>query len=360
MVGGNGETSYAANSALQRNVLAKAKFIVQEAVSNLYCTLLPEIFVMADMGCSSGPNTLKVVSDTIETIGDTCHQLGRRPAEVQFFLNDLPGNDFNTIFRSLPSFKERVKEEREGRETVPFYVVGVPGSFYGKLFPDKSIHLIHSSYSIQWLSQVPRVLTNGLNKWNIYISRLSPPSVFEAYFEQFKSDFQLFLELRSKEIIPGGKLVITYLGRGNEDSSKGKYFYLWDLLAKSLNAMVSKGILREEDVHTFNLPFYAPSLEEVVNVIQHEGSFELKRRYIFEINWDGNDDCMDDFIFSSLKSGEQVVKYMRAVLDSLLAQHFGEEILDELFANYKNYIAAQLMKEKMKFVNFVLSLEKKA
>ncbi|KAK9286471.1 hypothetical protein L1049_014868 [Liquidambar formosana] len=34
------------------------------------------------------------------------------------FLNDLPGNDFNTIFGSLPSFYEKVKKEK-GVESGP-------------------------------------------------------------------------------------------------------------------------------------------------------------------------------------------------------------------------------------------------
>lgn len=119
----------------------------------VYKTVLPESMVVADLGCSSGPNTFHVVFEVIDTVDDQSRRLGRPPPEVQFFLNDLPGNDFNNIFRSLEGYEEKLKEEKEDRVT-PFYVVGVPGSFYGRLFPSRSVHFFHSSFCLMWLSQV--------------------------------------------------------------------------------------------------------------------------------------------------------------------------------------------------------------
>lgn len=68
-------------------------------------------------------------------------------------MNDLPGNDFNNIFKSLGFFREKLSSEVEGG-VGPCYFTGVPGSFYGRIFPTKSLHFVHSSYSLQWLSQV--------------------------------------------------------------------------------------------------------------------------------------------------------------------------------------------------------------
>ena len=125
----------------------KTKPIVEEAVVEVFGSLLPDMLVAADLGCSSGPNTFLVMYEVMDAVGRSCHQLGRRSPELQFYLNDLPGNDFNTIFQSLTI--------NEGRENVvPYYVAGLPGSFYGRLFPRKSVHFFHSSYCLMWLSQV--------------------------------------------------------------------------------------------------------------------------------------------------------------------------------------------------------------
>lgn len=134
---------------------------------------MPESIGIADLGCSSGPNTLIVVSEIIDIIDETSRNLGISFPELKISLNDLPGNDFNDVFRSLPSFFDKVKEEK-GAENC--YIVGVPGSFYGRLFPKKSMHFVHSSSSLHWLSQVSvtnlRVIVT-IHTLNYYLSTMT-------------------------------------------------------------------------------------------------------------------------------------------------------------------------------------------
>lgn len=79
-----------------------------------------------------------------------------------------------------------------------------------------------------------------MNEGRIYISKSSPPSVANAYFAQFRRDFSLFLKSRSEEIIAGGRMVLTLLGRSNPDLIGGENCYKFDLLADLLNDMVSE------------------------------------------------------------------------------------------------------------------------
>lgn len=83
--------------------------------------------------------------------------------------------------------------------------------------------------------QVPKKLED--NKKNIYMSSSSPPSVYEAYFNQYKADLSLFLRLRSEELIPDGRMVLTVLGRSSADHTTKDCCRIWDLLAKSLQDM---------------------------------------------------------------------------------------------------------------------------
>lgn len=133
----------------------KAKPILEESMKELYLGTFPDCLRIADFGCSSGPNTLLLVSEIIDIIHFTCQWLNRKEPIFQVFLNDLPGNDFNTIFRSLPSFYEKLEKEK-GRGFGPCFIAVMPGTFYGRLFPDHFLHFAHSCYSLQWRSQVSK------------------------------------------------------------------------------------------------------------------------------------------------------------------------------------------------------------
>ena len=129
------------------------KPITEEAITSLYCTTFPTSLAIADLGCSSGPNTFLAVSEVIKAVHKVCSKLGRKSPEYQVLLNDLPGNDFNTIFRSIQSFQQKLTGEM-GVGCGPCFFTGVPGSFYGRLFATNTLHFVHSSYSLMWLSKV--------------------------------------------------------------------------------------------------------------------------------------------------------------------------------------------------------------
>lgn len=93
-------------------------------------------------------------------------------------------------------------------------------------------------------------------------------------------------------------------------------------------------------------------------MIATEGSFVLDRLQITEINWDTNDND-DSLLFDKKASGENVAKCIRAVTESLLANHFGEEIIEELFERYAENVGEHLAKEKTKHVNITIFMTKK-
>ncbi|KAM0057516.1 putative SAM dependent carboxyl methyltransferase [Helianthus debilis subsp. tardiflorus] len=81
----------------------KTKGVIEQAISDL-ChnnVTFPKTLVMADLGCSSGPNTLLVGSMVINAVAKTSLEMGYKSPELQINLNDLPTNDFNTVFIAL-------------------------------------------------------------------------------------------------------------------------------------------------------------------------------------------------------------------------------------------------------------------
>lgn len=138
---------------MQSKVMSKVKPMLEESIKSLYCTSVPSSFKVADFGCSSGPNALQVASDIIDIVDTLSSSFDREPPTFQFFLNDQFRNDFNNIFESLPYFYERLQKEK-GERLGSCFVNATPGSFYGRLFPNNSMHFFHSSTSLHWLSQV--------------------------------------------------------------------------------------------------------------------------------------------------------------------------------------------------------------
>ncbi|MBA0655562.1 hypothetical protein Goklo_008035 [Gossypium klotzschianum] len=111
MNGGVGETSYAKKYLGQKKVITMTKPITEDAITKLYCRKYPEEIAIADLGCSSGPNTFFLVSELLKVVDSVRQKIGQKSPEYQVFLNDLPGNDFNTIFRSLSIFQNKLRKQ---------------------------------------------------------------------------------------------------------------------------------------------------------------------------------------------------------------------------------------------------------
>ncbi|XP_047323371.1 salicylate carboxymethyltransferase-like [Impatiens glandulifera] len=353
---GTGKTSYANNSSLQKRVITITMPVIQAAIINMYCnmsSLVTKTLRIADLGCSSGPNTLFVVSELVRTIYETCEISERQSPEFQIYLNDLPGNDFNTIFKSLQGYLEKMVQNM-GTGLGPCFFMGTPGSFYGRLFPSQSLHFVHSSYSLMWLSQVPQGIEN--NKGNIYMGSTSPPNVFEAYYKQFQSDFSHFLRCRSEELVPGGRMALTILGKKSEDRFNSDGYYIWELLAMALNEMVSEEIIEEAEMDKFNIPQYPPSAGEVKLEVEKEGSFIIDYLEVSQVEWNA---CEWGVSTNNHNVGYDLAQCMRAVAEPMLASHFGESIIDEIFRRYGNILCDRIAKENPKFYNVTVVMVKK-
>ncbi|MFX6532664.1 class I SAM-dependent methyltransferase [Acinetobacter baumannii] len=363
MNAGDGETSYAKNSGYQKIVMSKTFPVLDETIKDMLNDHVgfPKSFKMVDFGCSSGPNSLLAVSHIINSIEDLCKEkniTNNDLPEFEVFLNDLPSNDFNNLFKLLP----KEIEEKKGR----YFLYGLPGSFYDILLPKKSIHFAYSSYSIHWLSHIPEGLAKN-NKTNIYMTMESPPEVYEAYANQYQRDFSRFLSYRAEEILPGGRLVLTFIGRSVKDPSTKDEFPVFRLLGKTLADMITEVAGKMDDLYSFNVPFYAPCIQEVETAIQAEESFTLDKIHIFRVRMDVNDKDTDDvedeqenpLFFNNYRRGKVVANHVRPFMEPMLASHFGSSIIDDLFARYANKFAEHLRTEKLEHLNIVISLSRK-
>ncbi|XP_076893662.1 S-adenosyl-L-methionine:benzoic acid/salicylic acid carboxyl methyltransferase 3-like [Bidens hawaiensis] len=351
MNSGDDDSSYARNSLLQKIAIQKVAPFLKRSIEGMANQdgFFDNCFVIADLGCSSGMNTLLVASSIIDAVHEVCKENNRKTPQIQVCLNDLFGNDFNNLFKILPNFY-KILEKDKGENFGPCFVSAVPGSFYDRLFPNRSLHFVHSSYSIHWLFQVPEGLQD--NKLNIHIGKTSPLNVLQAYANQFLRDFTKFLQLRSEEIVHGGRMVLTIPNRSNIDPTSDDCCEFWELLTSSLLDMLKEGLVRESDINSFNLPFYFPHEDELRNIIEANGSFSVDYMNVFEFEMDEHDTDFDN-------DGENTAKLIRAITEPLFAFHFGKSIIDVLFNKFGKKVAEYLATKEIKDLSVVISLTKK-
>ncbi|KAL9253587.1 putative methyltransferase [Drosera capensis] len=355
---GHGGSSYSKNSSLQKKVSDKVKHIAIEAIQRLYLETKPKSLAIADLGCSSGPNTLSIIGELYQAVVDVARGTVGTTQALEFvvYLNDLPSNDFNSIFEALPQFysdldhqgrKDNVAgDEREDR--FPIYVAAFPGSFYGRIFPNKSLHFVYSSFGVHWLSKVPPGIydENGesMNKGSIYISAGSPQQVRHAYSEQFRGDFSSFLRLRSQELTTGGRMALILLGRESSDDFDRGNSKLWELLTQSFTILIKEGKVEKEKLDSYDVHFYAPYRDEVEEVVSKEGSFKLDQLTMIQSGT------------TKHSSGMVIAMTIRAIQESMIEDHFGEGILDPLFSTYAKLIDNELLKGEIVATTLALVL----
>jgi len=102
-----------------------------------------------------------------------------------------------------------------------------------------------------------------------------------------------------------------------------------------------QGLIEEEKLDSFNVPFYGPSVEELQSIVQTESSFEIE-----------NVRVLSGFPLHPLlevREGEEemfgriVAKHYRALFENIVGAHLGwdEYLIDDFFSRIASRAAAK-------------------
>ncbi|KAK3420777.1 loganic acid O-methyltransferase [Eucalyptus grandis] len=321
MNGGDSTYSYHKNSRFQRAATDVAKATIEKAIMEKLdirrFSPAPTTFQIADLGCSVGPNTFVAVQNILEAVRRkyVTQGLSSQMPDFLVLFNDHVSNDFNTLFASLPPDQQ-------------YYAAGMPGSFHGRLFPEASLHVVHSAHALPWLRKLPEELLDAnspaYNKGRVYyISAAS--QVLDAYAAQFAKDTAMFLSARGKEVVSGGIMVLLMPGKANGIAHSCVLSdVMFDLLGACLMDMAKEGKTSEALVDSFNVPVYTPSPEEMTAITERNGCFSVEAMDLtpFNATVDGSD------------AAHACTMHVRAGVEGLIGTHFGSEIVNELFDRF--------------------------
>ncbi|CAM6097284.1 unnamed protein product [Calypogeia fissa] len=278
MAKGDGEDSYSKNSQFQAFMSKVPTTALDEVLEKVTLPSGTGPVRVADMGSSSGPNTIATVAHIVDKLR---HRL---PESVEFqgYFNDTPSNDVNNLFQLL-SNDSRAKT---------FYAAGAPGSFYGRIFPRSSIHVFHSAQAVHWLSKIPDGILdkkspayNGSQPWYQH----SKSAVAKSFQQQALLDLQNFFTARAAEMVSGGLLFLLMNARETskpEEIEDDLVYNAQTDFAEILSGLVAEGLVTEEQYSTFNFQGYHRSSEDIMEALKCCGSaFTLEIMKVHKIDF---------------------------------------------------------------------------
>ena len=245
---------YDNHSGTQAQVIERVLPLVEAAAAALPHPPATQPVVIVDYGCSEGRNSIRITEHAAQVI---CK---RRPDEsVAIYFNDLFTNNFNTLFKNLATLQSDRDFWAKGSARAPvrsIYEFAVGGSFYAPVMPPRSTHFALSTTSVHWLSQCPEEEVPE----HIIADEVTGPAR-QPLAVQAARDWATFLECRACELVPGGKLLVTVLGRheGSRLSTAPTR-----LLEDAVRDLMADGRIPRDKFAHMMMPIYSRTLEEVL------------------------------------------------------------------------------------------------
>jgi hypothetical protein len=272
-----GSGYYNQHSTAQLSSIQALQDWVDDAVANLPLPAPPQPVNVLDLGSSEGRNAIHGMAAIVQGL----RRRTRQP--VQTMYSDLASNDFNQLFTNLESAR------RAGLFPAGVYPAAVGGSFYDPLLPHGSVHLATCFNSVQWLDQLPPIPVRD----HVVYRRPHPPrpgfavspETTAAFERQAERDLVRFFECRARELVPGGKLLLSSPGDTDRAHVSDGFS---DAINDACLDMVAAGHLKREEYERLTFPVYFRTVAEVLEPLERKdspvhGGFTIDRAETMEV-----------------------------------------------------------------------------
>ncbi|KAH0987531.1 hypothetical protein GBA52_014708 [Prunus armeniaca] len=345
MKGGKGESSYANNSQAQAIHARSMLHLLKETLDNVQLSSPQVPFVVVDLGCSSGSNTIYIIDVIIKHMAKRYEAFGCDPPEFSAFFSDLPSNDFNTLFQLLPPMANHggsMERPSPPTATAPTLLLA-------------SRLLLQAALPVEVPESVLDKRSAAYNKGRVYIHGANESTAI-AYKKQFQTDLASFLRSRAKELKKGGSMFLVCLGRTSVDPTdqSGPGHLFGTHFQDAWDDLVQEGLITSEKRDSFNIPVYASSLQDFKEVVEDVGSFTINKLEIFK----GGSPLVVNQPDDAAEVGRALANSCRSVAGVLVDAHIGDHLGNELFARVEQRGTGQSeeLLEQLQFLHIVASL----
>ncbi len=253
-----GRGAYNRSSRVQAGGLSPAVTLLEQAARTVPLPPTAQAVFIADYGASEGRNSLKPMA---VAIGALRERLGQERS-LFVFHTDLPRNDFAALFEILATDPDSYL-----RNDSAAFAAAIGRSYYAQILPECSVTLGWSSWAVQWLSRTPAEIPD-----QVQVAFSRDPTARSAFARQAAEDWQEFLSMRSRELRPGGRLVV--LTMATDDAGDFGYRPLLDAIYATLGDMVDEGLIRVEELRRMAIPTVARSRAQFADPFEKSGRFE--------------------------------------------------------------------------------------
>ncbi len=253
-----GKGAYNRSSSVQAVGSLPAVALMERAARAMALPPSSELVVIADYGSSEGHNSLMPMA---AAIGALRERVGNERA-IFVFHTDLPGNDFTALFQTLANDPNSYL-----RNDPATFAAAVGRSYFEQILPASSVTLGWSAWAVQWLGRVPCAIPD-----QVQVAYSRDTAARSAFAEQAAEDWRRFLSMRSRELRPGGRLVV--LTMATDDSGDFGYRPVVDALYGTLVDMVDRGLIRKEEFRRMVIPTVGRTRAQFMEPFAKGGCFE--------------------------------------------------------------------------------------
>jgi salicylate 1-O-methyltransferase len=220
--------------------------LLERAAKDVELPHVPNTIVIADYGASAGHNSLLPIGAAISIVRARA-EAGRA---ICVFHADVAENDYAALFESLDADPQSYL-----RHDPATFASAIGRSIYDQIVPTNIVTLGWSSWAVHWLRRVPAPIPD-----HVHISLSRDDAAKAAYARQAADDWIAFLTARSRELVPGGRLVV--LTMAHDDGEDG-YQPLLEALGEELADMVTEGVITADEFFRMAIPSVGRSEAEL-------------------------------------------------------------------------------------------------